>query len=324
VLSPRAEALLFAADRAEHVATVVIPALERGAIVLTDRYIDSSVAYQGAGRELLPGDIARVSRWATDGLLPDLTIVLDVPVAVGLGRVVAPDKFESEPQDFHDRVRERFLEQARRGGSRYLVIDATGAAASITGEIRDRLEPLLPLTAAEHREIEQRRIADEAERARLAEERVREAAAAAAERAKRDEAVAVELAAAAVVRRAADDARRLAGAQARELARAQKDAEKAARLAADDSARQQRAAAAEAARVAAAAEAARRPIAPATGTGAPTARSAPSAAEGLPASPPPAADPPTLPLTLADELFGAGDETVRLPRTTANEPRDDR
>jgi len=324
VLSPRAEALLFAADRAEHVATVVIPALERGAIVLTDRYIDSSVAYQGAGRELLPGDIARVSRWATHGLLPDLTILLDVPVAVGLGRVVAPDKFESEPQDFHGRVRERFLEQARRGGPRYLVIDATGEPASITGEIRDRLEPLLPLTAAEQREIEQRRIAEEAERARLEEERVREATAAAAERAKRDEAVAAELAAAAAVRKAADDARRLAGAQARELARGQKEAEKAARLAADESARQQRAAAAEAARVAAAADAARRPIAPAAGTGAPTVRLAPSAAEGLPASPPPAADPATLPLTLADELFGAGDETVRLPRTTANEPRDDR
>ena len=124
VLSPRAEALLFAADRAEHVASVVVPALERGAVVLCDRYIDSSVAYQGAGRDLSPGDVARVSRWATEGLLPDLTVVLDLPPGVGLGRVVTPDKLESEPQEFHERVRDRFLEQARRGGARYLVVDA--------------------------------------------------------------------------------------------------------------------------------------------------------------------------------------------------------
>jgi dTMP kinase len=83
-LSPRAEALLFAADRAEHVATVIRPALARGAVVVSDRFVDSSIAYQGAGRELEPGDVARISRWATDGLRPDLTVLLDLPPEVGL------------------------------------------------------------------------------------------------------------------------------------------------------------------------------------------------------------------------------------------------
>ncbi|MDP9417972.1 MAG: dTMP kinase, partial [Actinomycetota bacterium] len=109
-LAPRTEALLYAADRAEHVATVIRPGLVRGAVVITDRYVDSSVAYQGAGRVLPDDEIARLSQWATDGLLPDLTIVLDVPPEIGLRRSAEPaDRLEAEPLEFHRRVRERFL-----------------------------------------------------------------------------------------------------------------------------------------------------------------------------------------------------------------------
>ncbi len=108
-LSNRAEALLYAADRAEHVDSLVRPALERGAIVLSDRYIDSSVAYQGAGRDLSPTEIARISRWATDGLVPHLTVVLDVSPETARERFTeAPDRLESEPPEFHARVRAGF------------------------------------------------------------------------------------------------------------------------------------------------------------------------------------------------------------------------
>jgi dTMP kinase len=336
LLSPRAEALLFAADRAEHVASVVVPALERGAVVLTDRYMDSSVAYQGAGRDLLPGDVARVSRWATEGLLPDLTVVLDLPAVVGLSRVVTPDKLESEPQAFHERVRERFLEQARRGGARYLVLDATSPIETIAAEIRERLEPLLPITAAEQREIEERRAAEEAERRRVAEERTLEEAAAAAERAQREEAEALERAAAAAARKADDEARRAAA----ELARQQARAEKEARRAAEAQQRAQRKSAADAERSAAeaarraAAEAARAAAEAAGGTASASAEvtnasragdvaTSEAAPVSLPSAPSPAAaDPPTRPLSLADELFGADEETIQLPRI--NESRDDR
>ena len=329
-LSPRAEALLFAADRAEHVASVVVPALERGAVVLTDRYIDSSVAYQGAGRDLLPGDVARVSRWATEGLLPDLTVVLDLPAVVGLSRVVTPDKLESEPQAFHERVRERFLEQARRGGARYLVLDATSPIEAIAAEVRERLEPLLPLTVAELREIEERRSAEEVERRTAAEQRAREVAAAAAERAQREEAEAAERAAAAAARKADDEARRAAAELARQKARAEKEARRASeaqmreqRKAAADAERSAAAAAraaAEATRTAAAADVHRAADGATTSGTAPA--SSPTAAPSTTPSPA-AADPPTRPLSLADELFGADpDETIQLPRI--NESREER
>jgi dTMP kinase len=314
VLSPRAEALLFAADRAEHVASVVVPALERGAVVLTDRYIDSSVAYQGAGRDLLPGDVARVSRWATEGLLPDLTVVLDLPASVGLSRVVAPDKVESEPAEFHERVRERFLEQARRGGARYLVVDACSPVEQIAAEIRERLEPLLPLTAAEQREIEEGRRVEEAERQRAAEERARKEAVAAAERAQREEAAAVERAAAAAMRKTEDDARRAAAEQARQQAREEKEARRKAEAAIRERRKAEAEAEAERARAASAAAATAPP------TGPPAVASAPAVRPAK--APPDSADPPTRPLSLADELFGADDETVQLPRV--NESRDDR
>ncbi|MCO5968275.1 dTMP kinase [Actinoallomurus soli] len=144
-LSARAETMLYAADRAQHVAEVIRPALERGAIVVTDRYVDSSLAYQGAGRELKVKDIAEVNRWATGGLTPDLTIVLDVPSEVGLNRFASPaDRIESEPREFHERVRRGFRALAEAEPHRYLVIDAAQPQEDITRQIRDRVRAILP------------------------------------------------------------------------------------------------------------------------------------------------------------------------------------
>ncbi|GAA0335994.1 dTMP kinase [Actinoallomurus spadix] len=144
-LAARAETLLYAADRAQHVAEVIRPALDRGAIVVTDRYVDSSLAYQGAGRELKVKEIAEVNRWATGGLTPDLTIVLDVPSDVGLGRFASPaDRIESEPREFHERVRRGFRALAEAEPHRYLVVDATQPQEDIVRQIRDRVRALLP------------------------------------------------------------------------------------------------------------------------------------------------------------------------------------
>jgi dTMP kinase len=143
-IDPRTEALLYAADRAEHVASVVVPALERGAVCITDRYIDSSISYQGAGRTLEPDDIERLSTWATGGLWPQLTVVLDIDPAIGLTRFDTPaDRLEAEPLAFHQRVRERFLELSTRNPERYLVLDATrpaeDVAASVLAAVQRRL-----------------------------------------------------------------------------------------------------------------------------------------------------------------------------------------
>jgi dTMP kinase len=135
-LSPRTEALLYAADRAEHVATVIKPALDAGSVVITDRYVDSSLAYQGAGRDLTVEDLDQLSAWATGGLLPDLTIVLDVDPAIGLTRFSTPaDRLESEPLDFHIRVREQFLALAARAPGRYVVVDAGAAVDEIHAQV---------------------------------------------------------------------------------------------------------------------------------------------------------------------------------------------
>ena len=129
-MSARTEALLYAADRAQHVSEVIRPALSRGAVVITDRYVDSSLAYQGAGRDLDDHEVRRLSRWATGGLIPDLTVVLDVDPSVGLARATGPgDRIETEALQFHERVRSRFLELARHGRGRYLVVDVTTADA---------------------------------------------------------------------------------------------------------------------------------------------------------------------------------------------------
>lgn len=144
VLASRTEALLYAADRAEHVARVVRPALERGDVVVTDRYLDSSIAYQGAGRELEPDDVARLSRWATDDLVPDLTVLLDLDPELGLRRFDTPaDRLEAEPLAFHRRVREGFLALAAATPHRYLVLDASAPRDDVQAAVRQRLEGLL-------------------------------------------------------------------------------------------------------------------------------------------------------------------------------------
>ncbi|MFJ4738184.1 dTMP kinase [Streptomyces sp. NPDC088775] len=170
-LSNRAEALLYAADRAEHIDSVVRPALERGAIVISDRYIDSSVAYQGAGRDLSPTEIARISRWATSGLVPHLTVLLDVDPETARERFTeAPDRLESEPPEFHARVRSGFLTLAAADPTRYLVVDAGQDPESITTVVRHRLDRLLPLSEAEIKAQEEARKAAEEEARRKAEE----------------------------------------------------------------------------------------------------------------------------------------------------------
>lgn len=143
-VSPRAEALLFAADRAHHVDTVVRPALDRGEDVLTDRYLDSSVAYQGAGRELGVAEVRDLSLWATQGLLPDLTVLLDVSAEEGVRRRRREgDRMESEPGGFHDRVRRHFLDLAAADPGRYLVVDATDAVEAVARRVVQRMASLV-------------------------------------------------------------------------------------------------------------------------------------------------------------------------------------
>jgi dTMP kinase len=122
-ISPRAEALLYAADRAHHVYSVIRPALARNEVVISDRYFDSSIAYQGAGRILQPGEVARISRWATESLFPTLTIIIDLPPQIGLARLKSKDRLESQPMDFHERVRQEFLQLAALDPERYVIID---------------------------------------------------------------------------------------------------------------------------------------------------------------------------------------------------------
>ncbi|MDF9716232.1 dTMP kinase [Nocardioides sp. ChNu-153] len=144
-LAARTEALLYAADKAEHVERVVLPALERGAVVVTDRYVDSTLAYQGAGRAL--GDalagLEQVARWATRGLRPHLTVVLDVPPAAGLGRLEGRDRIEAESAEFHERARQAFLALAAQDPAHYLVVDARGTRAEIASAVWERVAPLL-------------------------------------------------------------------------------------------------------------------------------------------------------------------------------------
>ncbi|MGW2389376.1 dTMP kinase [Streptomyces lydicamycinicus] len=176
-LSDRAEALMFAADRAEHVNSVIRPALERGAVVITDRYIDSSVAYQGAGRNLAPTEIARISRWATDGLVPHLTVLLDISPETARERFTeAPDRLESEPAAFHERVRSGFLTLAAADPARYLVVDAGQEPEAVTTVVRHRLDQVLPLSEAEvQAQAEARKAAEEEARRKAEEEAARKA-----------------------------------------------------------------------------------------------------------------------------------------------------
>jgi dTMP kinase len=148
-ISPRAEALLYAADRANHVFEVIRPALEAGEIVITDRYFDSSIAYQGAGRILEPGEVARISRWATESLFPTLTIILDVSAEVGLSRLKKRDRLESEPLAFHERIRQEFLQIALLDPERYLVVDGHMSIEDIHRAIVVRVEELPALNKLE-------------------------------------------------------------------------------------------------------------------------------------------------------------------------------
>jgi dTMP kinase len=142
VISPRAEALLYAADRAHHVFSVIRPGLDRGDVVITDRYFDSSAAYQGAGRVLNPSEVARISRWATESLYPTLTILIDVPAEIGLGRLQSRDRLEAEPTEFHERVRQEFLQIAMMDPERYFVVDGAQSVEEIHTQIIARVAEL--------------------------------------------------------------------------------------------------------------------------------------------------------------------------------------
>jgi len=138
-ISPRAEALLYAADRAHHVFSKIRPALDRGEVVITDRYFDSSIAYQGAGRVLVSGEVARISRWATESLFPTLTILIDQPAEIGLARLKSKDRLEIEPIDFHERIRQEYLQLTLLDPERYLVIDGRQTIEEIHHEIITRV-----------------------------------------------------------------------------------------------------------------------------------------------------------------------------------------
>ena len=151
-ISPRAEALLYAADRAHHISTKVRPALDRGDVVIQDRYLDSSVAYQGAGRVLDSAEIRHLSLWAAEGLLPDLTILLDLDETEARRRLDGArtrfDRLENEKSEFHARVRAAFLDLAAKEPDRFLVLDASLPAETLAARIRSAVEPLLSLHPA--------------------------------------------------------------------------------------------------------------------------------------------------------------------------------
>jgi dTMP kinase len=146
-LAPRAEAALFAADRAHHVASKIRPALDRGDIVITDRFFDSSVAYQGAGRELSQTEVRDLSLWAVGGLLPDLTVLLDLPADVARNRRngsgTEPDRLESEKIEFFERARQAYLDLAKAEPERFLVIDASASVDVMQEHIVNRVAGLI-------------------------------------------------------------------------------------------------------------------------------------------------------------------------------------
>ena len=144
-ISPRAEALLYAADRAHHVFSVIRPALANGQVVISDRYFDSSIAYQGAGRVLEPGEVARISRWATESLFPTLTIIIDLPAEIGLGRLKSKDRLESQPIAFHERVRQEFLQLAAFDPERYFIVDGNQSIDEIHTAIISRVSQISTL-----------------------------------------------------------------------------------------------------------------------------------------------------------------------------------
>jgi dTMP kinase len=142
-LSHRTEALLYAADKAEHVHAVVLPALERGEVVITDRYVDSTLAYQGAGRDLRTEELEQVARWATGDLRPHLTVLLDLEPADGLTRFDERDRIEGESIEFHRRVRAEFLRLAASDPDHYLVLDARAPVDEIADAVHTQVMKLM-------------------------------------------------------------------------------------------------------------------------------------------------------------------------------------
>jgi dTMP kinase len=146
-MSPRAEALLYAADKAQHLFAVVRPALARGAVVVCDRYVDSMLAYQGRGRVLGAAEVEQVARWATEDLRPHLTVVLDTEPGQAVHVKADQDRLEAAGEVFHEAVRKCFLELAQREPEHYLVLDARGTREEIAAQVRERLAPLLSAVA---------------------------------------------------------------------------------------------------------------------------------------------------------------------------------
>ena len=146
-LDPRAEALLYAADKAHHLHEVVRPALGRGELVICDRYVDSMLAYQGAGRVLGLAEVTEIARWATGGLLPDLTVLLDLEPEHAVGAIAEPDRLEGAGADFHERARALFLELAAQDPGRYLVLPARRPREWIAERVQARVAALLPASA---------------------------------------------------------------------------------------------------------------------------------------------------------------------------------
>ena len=146
-LADRTESLLYAADKAEHVETVVLPALARGEVVITDRYVDSTLAYQGAGRALEVAEVEQIARWATGDLRPHLTVLLDLEPSAGLDRFEERDRIEGESLEFHQRVRSAFLGMAEAEPGHYLVLDARAPVEEIAAAVQAVVAPLLAQAA---------------------------------------------------------------------------------------------------------------------------------------------------------------------------------
>ena len=146
-IAPRSEALLYAADRGHHVATKIRPALERGEIVISDRYLDSSIAYQGAGRDLSRKEVRDLSMWATGNLLPDLTLLLDLPAEVARARRnqtgTEPDRLEREKTEFFESARQAYLDLAAAEPERFIVIDASQSVEAMAEQIKTKVASLL-------------------------------------------------------------------------------------------------------------------------------------------------------------------------------------
>lgn len=170
-IAPRAEALLYAADKAQHLKEVILPALADGVVVVCDRYVDSMLAYQGAGRVLDRDEVETIARWATEGLRPDLTVLLDAAPAEAVATIESKDRIESASHDFHVRVREHFLELADADPDRYLVLPALTSRSGLAADVRERLEAMgLPklseptdMLAAMEEKAARKRLAHEAE-----------------------------------------------------------------------------------------------------------------------------------------------------------------